>query len=395
MKKTITISAIILLATAGCAGGSKPSADDFITVDVTASYPKKELILQDFMDVEYIPLETKDEFITMAYIQSIGKDVIVVRNRNRSSDGDIFFFDKNGKGLKKINRKGQGGEEYTFLLWVALDEDNGELFVDDHYIRKLFVYDLDGNFKRNFGHKEGVYYDKIYNFDRENLICHDGNRGFGNEERNIFLIISKQDGSVTKEIQIPYEEQQSTVLKSIDEAQGIGYSARPDNNELIPYRGNWILAEPSSDTLYLLQPDYSIIPFMARTPSIQSMDTKVFLFPGVLTDRYYFMQTVKKEYDFATDRGFQKTNLIYDRQEETIFEYVVYNDDFSDKRPVNMVDEVYMMNNEIVFIKKMEAHDLVEAYEKGELKGRLKEIAATLDEEDNPVIMLVKHRKQQ
>ena len=37
--------------------------------------------------------------------------------------------------------------------------------------------------------------------------------------------------------------------------------------------------------------------------------------------------------------------------------------------------------------------DYTEAYEKGQLKGRLKEIAATLDEEANPVIMLIKHKK--
>lgn len=33
------------------------------------------------------------------------------------------------------------------------------------------------------------------------------------------------------------------------------------------------------------------------------------------------------------------------------------------------------------------------SYKKGQLKGRLKEIAATLDEESNPVIMLIKHKK--
>lgn len=53
---------IILLLMAGC-GGNEQTADNFITVDVTASYPLKELILQDFVDVEYIPLETTDEFL--------------------------------------------------------------------------------------------------------------------------------------------------------------------------------------------------------------------------------------------------------------------------------------------------------------------------------------------
>ena len=41
----------------------------------------------------------------------------------------------------------------------------------------------------------------------------------------------------------------------------------------------------------------------------------------------------------------------------------------------------------------LQAHELVEAYGKGRLKGKLKEIATTLDEESNPVIMLIKHKK--
>ena len=35
---------------------SDPKVGDVITVDVTKSYPKKELILQDLFDIEYIPL---------------------------------------------------------------------------------------------------------------------------------------------------------------------------------------------------------------------------------------------------------------------------------------------------------------------------------------------------
>jgi hypothetical protein len=115
MKKVSTIMAILLFTMAGC-GGNKQSTDDFITVDVTKSYPKKELILQDFLDVEYIPLETNDEFITMGWPHAIGKEIILVRNRNRATDGKIFVFDRNGKGIRVINRLGEGSKEYSFLL---------------------------------------------------------------------------------------------------------------------------------------------------------------------------------------------------------------------------------------------------------------------------------------
>jgi len=108
MKQINTILAVILLMVlAGC-GGNKQSNDDLIIVDVSKSYPKKELILQDFMDVEYIALETTDEFLTQGLVLDVGKEYLLVKNRN--SDGDILIFDrKTGKGVRKINRQGQGG----------------------------------------------------------------------------------------------------------------------------------------------------------------------------------------------------------------------------------------------------------------------------------------------
>ncbi len=90
LPNPITILAIILFGMAGC-GGNKQPTDDFLTVDVTASYPKKELILQDFMDVEYIPLETNDEFLNKGFVQDIDEKIILVTNR-RSNDGD--YVDK-------------------------------------------------------------------------------------------------------------------------------------------------------------------------------------------------------------------------------------------------------------------------------------------------------------
>jgi hypothetical protein len=100
MKYTNSIWVIILLLTTGC-GGNKQSTDDIITVDVTASYPKKKLILQNFMDVEYIALETTDEFLTEGVLRAIGKDFILARNV-RYRDGNLFVFDRSGKGLKRF-----------------------------------------------------------------------------------------------------------------------------------------------------------------------------------------------------------------------------------------------------------------------------------------------------
>ena len=68
------------------------------------------------------------------------------------------------------------------------------------------------------------------------------------------------------------------------------------------------------------------------------------------------------------------------------------NNDYSEKRAVNM--KSLPVDDKIASWQSIEASQLIEDYEKGKLKRRLKEIAASLDEESNPVIMLIKHKKQ-
>jgi len=50
------------------------------------------------------------------------------------------------------------------------------------------------------------------------------------------------------------------------------------------------------------------------------------------------------------------------------------------------------INDEIAVCRSLEADQLIEADKKGQLKGILKDITATLDEKDNPVIMLIKYK---
>ncbi len=136
MKNQITTMTITLFILAGIEGCMESGTNDsLITIDVKASYPEKELILQDFMDVEYIPLETKPEFVTQGVVMAMGNKYIVVKNW--SHDGDIFVFDrKTGKAVRKINRKGKGPEEYSHLTEIVLEEDRNELFINCYYNEK-------------------------------------------------------------------------------------------------------------------------------------------------------------------------------------------------------------------------------------------------------------------
>jgi hypothetical protein len=201
MKKVKWI--LIMIFSLAVIAESQVSNDDLLKVDVRKSFSsKKELILQDFMDVEYIALETNDDFLNQGVVLDIGKEIILVRNR--INDGDIFVYNRTGKALRKINCKGQGGEEYISIYNITLDEENGEFFVNDSMKKKILVYDLSGKYKRSFSHKKdagSVHYTDIFNYDRDNLICYD----IFNQDI-AFVLVSKQDGSITKDIKIPFKE---------------------------------------------------------------------------------------------------------------------------------------------------------------------------------------------
>ena len=377
MKTTVSL-VLFLLLIAGC--GSHEPSNGFITVDVTAIYPKKELILQDFMDVEYTALETNNEFLCNGNVKAIGKKWIIIVNHA----ADIFIFDRNGKALRKINRKGRGAGEYLQAIGIILDEDNDEFFVNDG-MRTMTVHDMLGNYRRSFPLKVG-FNGLAFNFNDTSLLCSDGTLYAGTPGKiPLFSIISKKDGSIIKEIDIPYEQKKTALMDIIDNDGNLRGVSPMEDFPIIPYNDSWILSEPSSDTVFRYYPDHTMTPFIYRTPSVQSLNPEVFLFPSILTERYYFMRVQKKEM-------FGKVvPLVYDKQEQALFEYSVFNDDFSPKKPIYMAKPT--ISSEIAFWQSLGADVLVDAYKKGELKGRLKDLAAELEEDSNPVIMLVKFKK--
>ncbi len=396
MERLKSVLATILILITGCENSYQRGADDLIIVDVTANYPKKEVILQDILDVEYIPLETNDDFVTQGYLRAISNDHVV--SRNYLGDGDIYIFDiNNGKGLKKINRKGSGAEEYINITDMLLEEETNQLLLSDIAGNKIIWYDLDGNFIHSFGMDKEIMYRGIYNFDPENFIAFNAGRPSQipdeePEKIQSFLIISKQDGHLDREIEFVFDKKKSMFLIGFDPVtrNPIGGAFMEAYTPVVPYQGNFILTELSSDTIFSYSTDHQLTPWVVRTPSIQTMDPEVYLLPTVLTDRYYFMLKLEKIWDFENGKGFPVVNIMYDRDEKALYECHVYNRDFTDKRLIEM--RYKFGNDKVAFLQVLEAPVLMEAYEEGKLTGRLKEIAANMDEESNPVLLLGKRK---
>ena len=382
MKKLGIIACSTLLASLmGC--GNKEQAAPWTNIDLSGSIPKEERILQDLFEVEYVALETTDSFLTRGFIEAVSPHLLITYDYN---EGCLSLFDRaTGKGIRQIKRQGQGPEEFTSPSNVIIDEKQEELFISDYSLRKILIYDLKGNFKRSFKTVDENYYTELLDYDDGHLLAYKSPAG-PHDESSCHLLISKQDGSLTKEIRFPIDQVETPIFTHGK------LTSTPFFYLTAPYGDRWALTVTSSDTIYSYDAAGNASPLIVRSPSIHGMDPQVFLYPTILTDRYYFLRAQKKEFDLETMKGFPTQMLLYDTQEKKLVEYTLTNADMEDGPSINFYS-IRPLGCDALGALTLQAPDLVEARKAGKLKGELQNITERLDEESNPVIVLLEEKR--
>lgn len=397
-KKSVVMTHLILLFYAflfctSCAEKKKTEnlVDNHLwTIDVTKEYPTKDIYLQDIADVDYIPLETNDSILWVGReIVYMDEDYIIGANRNTG----IYFHDKTGKALRAFHKRGQGPEEYTTFSSIQYDKESDEIYLVDHLQdERYYIYDSKGNFKRTF--QANDFYSRIIDgkhimksiseffiLNAEELIQYQ-------KHRNCYTRVSRQTGKHLGDIELPGKDSTLTLIYR-RESDGMLFSTIAPHS--IKDENGYILTAFPSDTTYLLTKDLQIRPIGIRTPPINTMEVPIFLFPARSTTRYYFMYTVKKE-----DR-FPRKLYMLDKKENQIYHLDNYfkNRDFKDKEHAldfyGPASEANLPSN--VCVESLNIDRLIEAYQEGKLSGKLKDIAANLKEDDNPVLMVVKFKE--
>ena len=382
MKKLGIIAYSTLLASLmGC--GNKEQAAPWTNIDLSSSIPKEERILQDLFEVKYVALETTDSFLTRGFIEAVSPHLLITYDYG---EGCLSLFDRaTGKGIRQIKRQGQGPEEYVSPSHVVIDEKREELFVSDYSLRKILVYDLKGNFKRSFKTVDENYYTELLDYDDGHLLAYKSPSG-PHDENSCHILISKQDGSLTKEIRFPIDQVETPIFTHGE------LTSTPFFYLTVPYGDRWALTVTSSDTIYRYDADGNASPLIVRSPSIHGMDPQVFLYPTILTDRYYFLRAQKKEFDLETMKGFPTQMLLYDTREKRLVEYTLTNADMEDGPDIDLYS-IRPLGCDALGALTLQAPDLVEARKAGKLKGELQNITERLDEESNPVIVLLEEKR--
>lgn len=341
-------------------------------LDVTREYPTKEIYIQDIADVDYIPLETNDSMLWLGReLRYLDEDCIM----GASHQTGVYFHDGKGNAQNSFNKIGQGPEDYTSLYTAKYRKTYNEVYILDILKHRYCVYDNKGNFKRiiKTGGVNGLH--GIGDF----CILSDRLLQYYNYQ-DYYTLLSLDNGEKIKDIKYGAGK----VSLSIQE-NGLIL-----NTMLYPFikdEEGCYLSFLASDTIFLLTPDMETKAVGIRTPSVKEMEIPIFVFPRKNTKDYFIVEKVKKE------KGFPSETHILDKKENKFYrldggfknrDYAkmpIYLDAVSADMPPNMA------------ITVLSPTGLCMALERGLLSGKLKDIAANLKEDDNPVLMVIKFKE--
>lgn len=142
----LIVCCLIVLACSSGGGETESSSservasDEFVSYDMINGVETKRLS-ELIETIEFTRLEETDESL-LGYANNylIHNDQVIFTS---GSDGDIYVFTTAGELVNRINRKGEGPEEYDFIQDIWMEGDSLVIYSRGRYIK---WYSLEGDF---------------------------------------------------------------------------------------------------------------------------------------------------------------------------------------------------------------------------------------------------------
>ena len=166
---------------AACSSQTKETGDNVLK----ATLKETEVSLKDlFSRIEVIPLETNDTAL-MDHVHRIRK----VNNKyyilNEDYPGftyiNILVYDVEGNFLHTIGKKGQGPEEYPYLIYDMDIDAEKDLVYMMSPLGMLYLYRTDGSFVRKMNMPEGLIYHGLQFLNSNQLLSWAGGTDIDND----------------------------------------------------------------------------------------------------------------------------------------------------------------------------------------------------------------------
>lgn len=372
-------------------------------IDLQKEYPKKKVCIQDYADIEYIPLETHDNaLITSKHLSGMKwvDDMLAV------SDFDaIHFFNRQGKYLSSINKRGGSGEEYNFISSYTIDPKAKEVYIYDFKVlnNKLLVYDIDGTFKRQIPLKDYTNNQPIFDYSPQELITCDIFNLDKIDEKNPtskrpYYKISKHDGTVSL-LPIVLEDRFGDALRF--HKNDLSHTIKIGIYPFVKNGDELIIADFAMDTVYTYKDD-QLKPIAVRQNRYKENGNPILATLLLKTNRYQFWDVCEKKIEFDGQKASvpDPQRLLFDRFTGECF----YFDEFDNADGIPADSAMEMRFSQKLGLKStevapncitqaFEAEFLINQYNNGKLSGPLKDIASNLQIDDNPVLMIARFRE--
>lgn len=363
-------------------------------VDLDKEYPKKTIYIEDIADVRYVPLETNDSCLISYPDKIVMRDSLIIIT-DRQQD-EIFFFNADGKYLNKISHKGSGPMEYNGIYQSCVDFDRKLVYILDltSYPRKFKAYDFDGsyNYELPFTDLE-LSFKEMEMLDKDNIIFarSTSTTNYRTTLDSIpFRIINVFSGEVTP-VDITVDRPGETGMTYITE-DGRSRSTSFSLGSMYKVDNDIVLSDYTHPTVYIMH-NGELRPLLERSLK-QSPSRDYGRLSSVMahTDRYFFIRRTETEID-RKNTNIEVTDArdyIYDRKTDTMVEI---EDILSRDSGIRELVEMWGTNvprNTVV--RGMPIFVYKGLSEKSKLKGRLKELVDSLDDEANPILTIMKFK---
>jgi hypothetical protein len=166
-----------------CRNSGQGKEERLITFDLKELPPQGPLNLSDLgaVDIQYIPLETTGQGV----IPGIRKIIVSKDYFLTVYFSNIFMFRHDGSFVTKIGKVGKGPDEFTVAHDVDIDKNDGSIYLAAGFQQKFFVFSPEGNLVRTF--KTPLSSAMSFRLTGEGILCYYSNH-MGEIENSYFLV---------------------------------------------------------------------------------------------------------------------------------------------------------------------------------------------------------------
>ena len=361
---------------------------DFIEIKVDDQYPSRTIEMEDIADVRYVPLETTDQSL----IQGIHKmatsdDKLVICDLVQNT---IFIFDKDGHFINSINKEGAGPQEYSAIHNFAVNFQKEEIYICDYPLKfRILTYSFDGDFIRESKLDQKIWPLILYNYDENFLIAYDSYNMESSEKANKqpYSLINKKNGKVSPlPLKIKNRKSNRVMISEGQKYICAGVNIDP----MIKTDDGVVISDFALDTIYKYT-DHKLIPIGVRK-NLGQKDLSAFC---AYSSNYALLNIVKMDVDEKNigdaPRKMDSELFLLDWKSSSISAVTIKMSDMIRRNEIRW-DSYSKDLHESGVAHSFRASVLIKRLKEQRLNGKLKEIASTLKEDDNPVLMMAKFK---